>query len=97
MRGRTPERRYLARLLTFLTLFVTFFVASANLERLTLAFGRSQPENYAALAREALQRKDFDQALQFVERRLSKRFYDFEALYLLGEHKRGITRKRSRR
>jgi hypothetical protein len=79
------DRRLVARALTFLVLFLAFFAAGANLERLTIRFGRLQPENYAALAREALNRNDADEALRYVERRLQTSYYDFNALYLLAE------------
>ncbi len=79
------EARFIVRAVTFLVLLLLLFAAGMNLERITIAFGRSQPENYVALAREALRKQDYQAAQKIVESRLAKRFYDFDALYLLAE------------
>lgn len=73
------------RTVAFLFLLLLFFAAGINIQRVTIAFGRSQPENYEALAREALRLRDYSAAERYVEKRLAKKFYDFTALYLLGE------------
>lgn len=78
-------RRLVIRFLAFAVLFSLLVVLGSSIEKLTLAFGRSQPENYAALAREALAKGRLEDAKKIVEKRLSKRFYDFDALYLLAE------------
>jgi len=79
------DSRLVVRTIAFLVLLFLFVAAGMNLQRMTLAFGRSQPENYAALAKEAIRQRDYDAALRQVERRLAKRFYDFDALYLKAE------------
>jgi Tfp pilus assembly protein PilF len=79
------EARFIARAVTFLVLLLLLFGAGMSLEKVTIAFGRSQPENYAALAREAMRKGNNEAAQAIVEKRLSKYFYDFDALYLLAE------------
>lgn len=79
------DSRFIVRTVAFLFLLLLFFAAGMNIQRVTLAFGRSQAENYEALAREALRSRDYSTAQRYVERRLAKKFYDFNALYLLGE------------
>jgi len=87
-------RIFWVRAIAFVILFLALLILGLSLERVTLAFGRLQPENYAAVARQAMRQGDLDAAERIVEKRLSKHFYDFDALYLYAEikaHKREFT------
>ncbi len=46
---------------------------------------RVVPENYGYLAREALQRGQYDRAESILERRINREWYDFAAHYILAE------------